>query len=62
MCDKCSEKKEIKLTIYKSNNRLIIETFNATTQHIDIDGDTFTIDLNATDVERQDDNLYKVIL
>lgn len=62
MCDKCSEKKEIKLTIYKSNNRLIIENFNDTTQHIDIDGDTFTIDLNATDVERQDDNLYKVIL
>lgn len=65
-----NENNEIKLTIYKHNNSLVIENQNNTGQCFyinsinddeNLDNLNFVIDIETKNVDRIDDDLYKVI-
>ena len=62
---------EIKLTIYKHNNNLVIENANDTGKccfissidsNKNLEDIHFVIDIETTNVEKNDDDLYKVII
>jgi len=64
-----NENNEIKLTIYRHNNSLVIENQNNTNQCFyinsinndkNLDDLYFVIDINTTNVEKIDDDLYKI--
>ena len=62
---------EIKLTIYKHDNNLVIENAHNTNQccfissiddNKNLEDIYFIIDIETTNVEKNDDDLYKVII